>query len=156
MFNAVLPGDVILSFWYAVKTGVNANFDRLQVEISNNNGTTWTEYVSLTDTNRMWQQWSNTFDSVIEPTDEMRVRFVAYDLFGDHILEAAIDDFEIEYIGCAMTNPADLNGDGDLNFFDVSLFLSAFANQDPIADFNNDGDWNFFDVSAFVIAFSNG
>ena len=52
--------------------------------------------------------------------------------------------------------PADLNGDGMLNFFDVSAFLSAFAAQNPIADFNNDGLFNFFDVSAFLAAFAQG
>ena len=52
--------------------------------------------------------------------------------------------------------PADLTGDGELNFFDVSAFLSAFASSDPIADFTNDGVYNFFDVSAFLSAFSAG
>lgn len=52
--------------------------------------------------------------------------------------------------------PADLNGDGQLNFFDVSAFLSAFSNQDPAGDFNGDGSYNFFDVSAFLAAFSAG
>ena len=52
--------------------------------------------------------------------------------------------------------PADLTGEGDLNFFDVSAFLSAFATQDPIADFTGDGVFNFFDVSAFLNAFTSG
>ncbi len=51
---------------------------------------------------------------------------------------------------------ADLTGDGSLNFFDVSSFISLFSSSDPIADFNNDGAYNFFDVSAFLIAFANG
>ncbi len=52
--------------------------------------------------------------------------------------------------------PADINGDGDLNFFDVSAFLSAFAAMDSAADFTGEGDFNFFDVSAFLTAFSVG
>ena len=52
--------------------------------------------------------------------------------------------------------PADLTGDGDLNFFDVSAFLTAFANNDPVADFNADSEWNFFDVSAFLAEFGAG
>ena len=51
---------------------------------------------------------------------------------------------------------ADLTGDGVLNFFDVSAFLSAFASNDPIADFTGDNTWNFFDVSAFLSSFANG
>lgn len=52
--------------------------------------------------------------------------------------------------------PADINGDGQLNFFDVSAFLSAFSAQDAVADFNGDGQFNFFDVSAFLTAFAEG
>ncbi len=52
--------------------------------------------------------------------------------------------------------PADLNGDGVLNFFDVSAFLAAFNAMDPIADFNNDGVFNFFDVSAFLNTYAIG
>ena len=54
------------------------------------------------------------------------------------------------------TCQADITGDGNLNFFDVSAFLSAFAANDPVADFTDDGSWNFFDVSAFLTAFSAG
>ena len=50
------------------------------------------------------------------------------------------------------SNPADLNRDGNLNFFDVSAFLQGFANQDPITDFTDDGMFNFFDVSFFLQA----
>ena len=52
--------------------------------------------------------------------------------------------------------PADLTGDGMLNFFDVSAFLSAFNSMDPIADFTGDSVFNFFDVSAFLSAFNAG
>jgi len=59
-------------------------------------------------------------------------------------------------ITCTAPCPADLTGDGILNFFDVSAFLGAFAAQNPDADFNGDGSYNFFDVSAFLGAFSAG
>jgi len=52
--------------------------------------------------------------------------------------------------------PPDLNTDCNLDFFDVSLFLTAFGNQDPIADFSGDGLFDFFDVSAFLAAFGAG
>ena len=52
--------------------------------------------------------------------------------------------------------PADLTGDGNLNFFDVSAFLTAYNAMDPVADFNNDGNFNFFDVSAFLTAYNAG
>lgn len=57
--------------------------------------------------------------------------------------------------GCAAC-PADLTGDGLLDFFDVSAFLLAYNTQDPAADFTNDGNWDFFDVSAFLSAYNAG
>jgi len=51
---------------------------------------------------------------------------------------------------------ADINGDGVLNFFDVSALLVAFEGMDPIADLNGDGVFNFFDISAFLTAFAAG
>jgi CxxC motif-containing protein (DUF1111 family) len=54
------------------------------------------------------------------------------------------------------TCPADLNDDGELNFFDVSAFLAAYTAASPDADFTGDGQFNFFDVSAFLAEFSAG
>jgi len=54
--------------------------------------------------------------------------------------------------GCS----ADINGDGSLNFFDVSAFLAAFAAMEAAGDFDGDGRFNFFDVSAFLVAFGEG
>lgn len=51
---------------------------------------------------------------------------------------------------------ADLTGDGLLNFFDVSAFLTYFQLENPAADFNGDGLFNFFDISAYLIAFVAG
>jgi hypothetical protein len=50
----------------------------------------------------------------------------------------------------------DFNGDGNLDFFDVSAFISAFNASDPSADLNGDGVLNFFDVSTFVNLFTAG
>ncbi len=52
--------------------------------------------------------------------------------------------------------PADMNGDGTINFVDVSAFVAAFTANDSSADFNGDGTINFVDVSAFVAAFNAG
>lgn len=57
---------------------------------------------------------------------------------------------------CRDNCPADLTNDGDLNFFDVSAFLTAFSSNDSAADFDGNGNFNFFDVSAFLTAFSAG
>jgi hypothetical protein len=52
--------------------------------------------------------------------------------------------------------PADLNGDGQLDFIDISLFVAAFNSQSPLADINGDNQWDFIDISLFVSAFTAG
>ncbi len=51
---------------------------------------------------------------------------------------------------------ADMTGDGVLDFFDVSAFLTAYNANQPAADFTGDGQYNFFDVSAFLGAYNAG
>ncbi|MFG0244960.1 MAG: peroxidase family protein [Phycisphaerales bacterium JB052] len=53
--------------------------------------------------------------------------------------------------------PGDYNNDGNLNFFDISLFMAGFSNGDARADYNaNDGVFDFFDVSSFIAEFKAG
>lgn len=54
------------------------------------------------------------------------------------------------YLATPNLCPADLNGDGELNFFDVSYFL---VDQ---TDYNSDGVFNFFDVAAFLADYLDG
>jgi len=57
---------------------------------------------------------------------------------------------------CTDHCPADLTGDGLLDFFDVSVFLDGLGGQNIASDFTDDGLWDFFDVSAFLDAFGAG
>ncbi len=48
---------------------------------------------------------------------------------------------------------ADFNGDGQLNFFDVSAFIQDY---NAGGDYSGDGTSNFFDVSLFIQEFNGG
>lgn len=52
--------------------------------------------------------------------------------------------------------PADLNGDGVLDFFDVQAFLNFYATGNLVADFTGDGVLDFFDVQAFLNLYAAG
>jgi len=69
---------------------------------------------------------------------------------------AAATPFCTKIAACAPGCAADLTGDGELNFFDISAFLAAFGAMDAQADFDGNGEFNFFDISAFLIALSSG
>lgn len=52
--------------------------------------------------------------------------------------------------------PVDFTADGELSFFDVSAFLTAYNAQDLSADLSADGVLNFFDISLFLGLYSAG
>lgn len=51
---------------------------------------------------------------------------------------------------------ADLDLDGDLDFFDVARFLSEYGQQSPWANLNNDLRVDFFDVAEFLAIYTGG
>jgi len=53
-------------------------------------------------------------------------------------------------LNCTPLCAPDLNDDGSLNFFDISIFLTM------LPDYNADDEFNFFDVSEFLADFAAG
>ncbi|MEX0877018.1 MAG: PQQ-dependent sugar dehydrogenase [Phycisphaerales bacterium] len=57
---------------------------------------------------------------------------------------------------CETVCEPDLTGDGNLDFFDISAFLTAFSGMEPAGDYNDDGLYDFFDLSGFLNDFNAG
>ena len=57
---------------------------------------------------------------------------------------------------CESACVSDLNGDGNLDFLDISAFLAGYTKGDPISDFNGDGNFDFLDISEFLAGYSAG
>ncbi len=64
--------------------------------------------------------------------------------------------WNVAQYACDAVCTADFNGDGLLNFFDVSAFVDAFVAQDPAADWTGDGKFTVFDLIGFVDGFVAG
>ncbi|QOI99053.1 MAG: hypothetical protein HRU70_00515 [Phycisphaeraceae bacterium] len=56
----------------------------------------------------------------------------------------------------AFACPADFNGDGFIDLFDIDAYITAFEDGDPDADFDADGFLDFFDLDGYVAAFDLG
>lgn len=69
---------------------------------------------------------------------------------------AEVTPFCTMIASCAPECVADFDGNGSLDFFDVSLFIKAYNAEDVSADLDGNGVFNFFDVSVFVNAFAAG
>ena len=62
-------------------------------------------------------------------------------------IEHALPNLDGEmYLRVKPANPADVNGDGMVNIFDLTLVAHAFGTDNPEGDVNGDGMVNIFDL----------
>ncbi|MDF1808792.1 MAG: GC-type dockerin domain-anchored protein [Phycisphaerales bacterium] len=81
--------------------------------------------------------------------------------FQSRMIDAGVPDTgvgtnSITDMGAYELCSGDFNRDGDLNFLDISKFLSSFGSNDSDADINGDESINFLDISAFLASFQSG
>ncbi len=101
-----------------------------------------------------WQSWQNASTTIELEAGEQVLRFVNLGAFDT--------EFNLNWMTFTLQTPnscseADLAAPfGELNFFDVSAFLSAYNAQSLDADLNGDGVLNFFDVSSFLTIYNAG
>ena len=164
VINLAGKSNVYINYWrwFSNNGGSNPNEDTMVVEVSNDNGTTWTTFETVGPTTQNTGGWINKsarLDVAGLPalTSQMRFRFVPSDAgVGGSVVEAALDDFSITAFSCTPPCAADFNGDNSLDFFDYLDFVSAFSSGAATADFNHDNSIDFFDYLDFVDAFSTG
>ncbi len=158
---SVAGAHIAYARWFSNTQGGAPNEDIFVVEVSNDNGTNWTnlETVGPTGSEANGGWYYKTFriaDVFATPSNQFRIRFVAYDINSGSVVEAGVDAIQIFAYDCGAECAADRNADGQLNFFDVQDFLNDFAAQDASADLNNDGQWNFFDAQTYLGLFAAG
>ncbi len=147
-----------INFWYWI-SGRSNQSQYLQIDVSEDNGKTWRVASSrrITTTDSLWKSMYLSVErQSFHITDEIRLRFAVTNNNPVDIVEVAIDDFNVTYIGCEDFNDADLNQDGRLNYSDMVLFMQFFESDDPRADFNQDGHLDFVDISIFFNIFTGG
>lgn len=75
---------------------------------------------------------------------------------GPALPPTTLNGLYISHESSSQCSVADFNGDGELNFFDVTQFIEAYNTQDASADLNDDGLFTFFDVSEFLTVYGEG
>jgi hypothetical protein len=151
--SGVLTARVTYWRWYFSGTATSRN-DPLTVQISNNNGSSWTdvEVVAAAAGNGGWEFVDRPV--TLPLTNQMKVRFIAQDLGTDDTVEAAIDDFKFVTTGCDDSCAADWNHDGDLSLGDWFSFLNGYFTNN--ADFNNDQSTSVQDIFDYLAAYFTG
>lgn len=90
--------------WYSNSSGASPGGDTFTIEVSNNGGGSWStvEVVGPTaDSAGGWIQHSFLVSSILSPTANVQLRFMASDLGSGSIVEAAIDDLSITDESCS-------------------------------------------------------
>jgi len=91
------------------------------------------------------------FGTAVAASDETVVVGASNELEGSND-SGTVYAFASGLVGCDV----DIDGNGTLNFFDISAFIELLGGREPGGDFNGDGRYNYFDISAFLGAYSDG
>ncbi len=102
MFDLSAQPDALLRYarWFSNDDG---DIDRLDVDISNNNGSTWTLVESVPGA-QGWVQKQVRIADFVTPTSQMRFRFSATDNPNNSVTEAGLDAFSLHTLVCGGTD----------------------------------------------------
>jgi len=81
-----------IGYWRWFFTNTGEVTDYLEVQLSNNNGTSWVTVETVRGLRNHWHEAAIRVADFLTPTSQMKVRFVAADEGGGTVVEAAIDD----------------------------------------------------------------
>jgi len=127
--------------WYSNTTagaaGGQSGSDSFRVQASSNNGATWTAAETIgpglfDDINNQSGWRSGTFTLAgagLQPTAQLRVRFIAEDLGAGTAVEAAIDDFVVTGLSCPPSAGCDydFNQDENVDLLDAQQMAQVFV-----------------------------
>jgi choice-of-anchor B domain-containing protein len=98
--------------WYSNDAGENPGQDAWRAQISSNGGATWVTVDSTRATANAWTEVRFAVASYVQPTANVRMRFIAEDAGGESIVEAGLDDFRVWGLDALTGVP--IGGDGDV------------------------------------------
>lgn len=162
-FDLSAYDEVVMTFsrWYTNDVGDNGNTDDWLVQASADGGESWLDIENTSTSNASWIKSRFILSDYIQISDDMQFRFIAEDILnegdagsGGSLVEAAIDDFELEYVLYQPFLLGDLNSDSVINVLDVILLVNmvlGFEDPDYLsADINSDNEINILDVVNLV------
>lgn len=145
--------------WYSNDQGGAPNADVFVVDISFDNGASWTNVETVgpsgPDTVGGWRTHSFRVADFGAPTAGVRLRFIASDEGSGSIIEAAIDELVLTD-ACAPSCLTDLDGSGTTDLGDLSLLLAAYGAcvgdgaYNAAADFDASGCIDLGDLSTLL------
>jgi len=159
MFDLSALDNAIVTYyrWYTNDIGDNGNNDKWVVSVSENSGNTWIDLENTSISNASWVKQRFVLTDYINLTSDVQFRFVAEDILnsgdagsGGSLVEAALDDFIIEFLSDGSGIFGDVNSDESVDVLDVVILVNMILGSESpnfaTADLNSDNDINVQDV----------
>jgi hypothetical protein len=163
IFNFLEIDEVVLTYWrwYTNNVGDNGNNDIWSVTVSNDGGATWEDLENTSSSSTTWDKKRFILSRYIELTDNMQFRFIAEDIAydgdagsGGSLVEAALDDFTLEYLAGNSGVFGDVNNDEAADVLDVVLIINMIlgieSSNYATADLNGDNEINVQDIIILI------
>ena len=106
----------------------------------------WATYRDASDQCSLSRIWGG----IHPPADDIAGREIGLRVGPEAVTEAR------RYFGGLISCPADFQSDGVVNYYDISKYIQAYINSDPIADMTQDSIVDVNDIMAFLTAYTNG
>ena len=166
VFDLSMYEQALVSYWkwYTNNLGNNPGTDYWKVDVSNDEGLSWTSLENTNLSNNFWKFKQFLISDYVTLTDKMQFRFIAEDVFNDgdvgsggSLVEAALDDFRISIFEndnqCTL---GDINQDTLVNVVDIVLLVNIIITDENVdnylcsSDFNEDNLINIQDIILLV------
>ena len=106
----------------------------------------WASYRDASDQCSLSRIWGG----IHPPADDIPGRHIGLVAGPEAFTEAR------RYFNGLISCPADFQGDGVVNFFDISRYIAAYASNDQLADMTGDNDVDVNDILEFLKNYSAG
>ncbi len=156
-FTGVTQVTLTFERWLGVE---RSQYDHAVIQVSVNGGsweTIWENDFSTSMSESSWTSVSYDISGMADDQSDVRVRWIMGTTDTSVVYHGwNIDDIVFEGITEISACRPDYTGDGELDFFDISAFLTLFSAEDPLADYNGDNEFDFFDISSFLMDLNAG
>ena len=116
---------------------------------------------NTTSSNNYWKLEQFYINDYIDLSSQVQFKFIAEDISydgdngsGGSLVEAAIDDFKLEFLSGGFNIIGDINGDLEVNVLDIVILINMILGTEPenylTADLNSDGQINVQDIILVV------
>ncbi|MCF7841669.1 MAG: S8 family serine peptidase [Lentisphaeria bacterium] len=143
--------------WYTNAEGLSPGFDYWRVQARSHEDSAWVILEETTESESAWVMKTFYLPQFLTDFSQLQVQFIAEDLGGGSLVEAAVDDIRIITGNLDFFTPGDVNYDSLINIQDIVMIVCHIMGSAPLtgnaalaADYNQDGDVNVMDLVSLV------